>query len=421
MTRTHTFQAPKGTRDFLPADLAVRRHVETAWRTVSVNHGFDEIDGPTFEHLDLYTVKSGEGIVSELFSFRRTGGDVDYALRPEFTPTLARMYAADARSLPKPTRWFCIPSFFRAERPQRGRLREFFQWNADVIGDETARADAEVVAVTVGVLKQLGLGPDRVRVRVNHRAEVDDALDRLDVPVERRPEVYRLLDARAKLDPEKFRARATEIGLADIDRLVAWIDAPAEVPERCRPLWEALEERNLLEWCDVDRSIVRGIAYYTGLVFEVHETTGKERAVAGGGRYDTLVELFGGPPTPAVGIAMGDVVLRLVLEDHGLLAEAETYLPAPDVFVVSGIKEGADPVPRLVAALRDAGLHVRASDRASRNIGKQLGEAGKTRARLAVILGDEFAGGVVTVKDLASGDQAEVSVDGLTEHVRAAL
>ncbi|MCP3904272.1 MAG: histidine--tRNA ligase [Planctomycetes bacterium] len=421
MPRTHTFQAPKGTRDFLPADLAVRRHVENAWRAVSVNHGFDEIDGPTFEHLDLYTVKSGEGIVSELFSFRRAGGDVDYALRPEFTPTLARMYASAARTLPKPTRWFCIPSFFRAERPQRGRLREFFQWNADVIGDETARADAEVIAVTVGVLQRLGLGPDAIRVKVNHRSEVEEALDHLAVPEEQRPEAYRLLDARAKLNPDKFRARAAEIGIPDIDGLLGWIDARADVPDRCRPLWDALAERDLLDWCDFQRSIVRGIAYYTGLVFEVHETSGKERAVAGGGRYDTLVEMFGGPPTPAVGIAMGDVVLRLVLEDHGLLGDAATYLPAPAVFVISGIKEGADPVPRIVAELRSHGLHVRASDRASRNIGKQLGEAGKARARLAVILGDELTAGKATVKDLASGEQSEVALDALAEHVAAAL
>jgi len=427
MSSSHKFQAPKGTRDFLPADLAVRRHIESAWRTVSVNHGFDEIDGPTFEHLDLYTVKSGDDIVSELFSFRRTGGDVDYALRPEFTPTLARMYAADARSLPKPTRWFCIPSFFRAERPQRGRLREFYQWNVDVIGDETARADAEVIAVTVGVLKLLGLGPDTVRVRVNHRDEVDEALATFGVPGEQLAAAYRLLDARTKLKKPEFERRAAEIGINDVPGLLRWADMSdtsrdlAEASERFAPLRDALAERGVLEWCDLDRSIVRGIAYYTGLVFEVHETTGKERAVAGGGRYDSLVELFGGPPTPAVGIAMGDVVLRLVLEDLGLLDDAESYLPAPDVFVVSGIKEGGDPVPRIVAALRNAGLHVRASDRASRNIGKQLGAAGKVRARLAVILGDEFANGMVTVKDLASGEQAEVAVAALVDQVRAQL
>ena len=153
--------------------MARLRYIQDAWRRTSINHGFDEIDGPTFEHLDLYTVKSGEGIVSELFSFERFGGEKTFALRPEFTPTLARMYAAKAASLPKPTKWFWQQNCYRAERPQRGRLREFCQWNCDIIGDDSPAADAECIACCVGVLESLGLTPRDVRIRISHRAIVE--------------------------------------------------------------------------------------------------------------------------------------------------------------------------------------------------------------------------------------------------------
>src|ERR1051325_11337269 len=177
MPPLHAFQAPKGTRDLYPIDAARRRVVLEAWRSAVIRHGFEEIDGPIFEHLDLYTVKSGEGIVSELFSFERFGGEKTFALRPEFTPTLARMYAAKAASMPKPTKWFWTQNCFRAERPQRGRLREFYQWNCDIIGNEQdpgaqARADAECIACCVDLLELVGLTPQHVRVRVNDRGVV---------------------------------------------------------------------------------------------------------------------------------------------------------------------------------------------------------------------------------------------------------
>ncbi len=432
-TRTHLFQAPKGTRDFLPDDLAVRRHIEAAWRGVSINHGFDEIDGPTFEHLDLYTVKSGPGIVSELFSFRRAGGDTDYALRPEFTPTLARMVARIAHTLPRPTKWFCIPAHFRAERPQRGRLREFFQWNADVIGDETPGADAEVVAVTVGVLAKLGLGPDQVQVKISDRRVVTSHLTgECGVAPEQVPAVLDLLDRRDRLPAEEFARAGAALGFDDAARrrfealagaarrggaLGAGERGGGErgaaergAGEELAALLAALDDVGIADWCHVDLSIVRGLAYYTGSVFEVHETTGRERAIAGGGRYDELIGLFGGPSTPAVGLAMGDVVIRLVLEDHGLLERPEAYLPRPHAFVINGLDDGARAMHRLVADLRRAGLHVRHSYRATRNIGKLLGDAAKSRARYAVILGRELADGNVVVKDLDGGEQREVSV-----------
>ncbi len=422
----HSFQGPKGTRDFYPQELAVRRHLESAWRRVSTNHGFDEIDGPTFEHLDLYTVKSGPQIVSELFSFRRSGGDTDYALRPEFTPTLARMYATRASALPKPTRWFSICSFFRAERPQRGRLREHVQWNIDVIGEAFPTADAQILAAAVGLLGRLGLTPDDVQIALNHRAHLEATLSQYGFT--RMEEAIALVDAALKLPEDEFRRRALELGLdaGRWDEFAGLLKSRQRASAGCtveqlRPLHDALASIDLLDWCTYAPSLARGLAYYTGTIFEVHETAGRERAIAGGGRYDKLVELFGGPPTPAVGIAMGDVVIRLVLEDKGLLEPAERYLPRPDVFLISAGKGAAEQqFEPMLARLRQADLHVRHSSRATRNVGKLLGEAARVRARCAVILGDELAQGNVAVKNLDSGEQDDaVPVDGLEDRLRA--
>ena len=432
------FQAPKGTRDFYPAEMAVRRRIEAAWRDASVCFGFEEIDGPTFEHLGLYTAKSGDGIVSELFSFRRAGGSDDYALRPEFTPTLARMAAARAAQLPVPVKWFAVPNFFRAERPQRGRLREFFQWNVDLLGVEGPAIDAEVIGVAVSALSRLGLTPADVRVRVSHRVAAGRLVRALGVPEASVAGAFDLLDRRDKVPPEEFTKRAAALGLAD-DALArfeaavrtrvqvdgdlgalaraAGIDA-AELAE-LDALRGALAAAGLAEWCEFDLGIVRGLAYYTGTVFEVHEASGAERAVAGGGRYDGLVELFGGPRMPAMGFGMGDVVLGLVLADRGLLPkDGSELLPRPDAFVISAGEPAAEAeLPRLVARLRAAGLHARHSYKVTRNVGKLLADASRQRARFAVILGAELSQGQAQLKDLATGDQRLVPLADVADAV----
>ena len=436
---THAFQAPKGTRDFYPSDLAVRRHIEHAWRSASVDCGFDEVEGPTFEHLELYTAKSGEGIVNELFSFRRAGGENDYALRPEFTPTLARMVAARAGSLPVPVKWFAIPNMFRAERPQRGRLREFVQWNIDVCGVEGAATDVDVISVAILALERLGLTPGDVQVRLSHRVAIARVLGALGVAAEKSAEAMTLLDRRDKLKPDEFAQRAAALGLsADA---VARFDTAARATQRlAEPLaglaaeigispdeFAALDEvrtaadrAGILDWCTVDVGIVRGLAYYTGTVFEVHEVSGAERAVAGGGRYDGLVELFGGPRMPACGFGMGDVVLANVLRDRKLLPDdGGALLPRPDAFVISAGGDVADAeLPRLLMRLRRAGLHARSSAKTTRNVGKLLGDAGKARARFAVILGAELADGNVALKDLDAGSQQVVPLAGIEALLR---
>jgi histidyl-tRNA synthetase len=434
MAQTH--QPPTGTRDLYPLDAARRRFILEAWRSASVRHGFDEVDGPTFEHLDLYTVKSGEGIVSELFSFTRVGGEKTYALRPEFTPTLARLFAARAGSLPKPTKWFMAGPFFRAERPQRGRLREFLQWNVDMLGEAGPVADAEIIATCVSLLSSLGLTPLDVRVKINHRKALGDWLVRRGLPEERHAELLKLLDARDKVPASVFAQSLGAFGFSPqqaevfqrgIIRLsVDAADAPGEVldltyfSEAVAPLVQELAKTNVIDWVDFDLSIVRGLAYYTGMVFEVHEATGQSRAIAGGGRYDNLVELFGGPPTPAVGFGMGDVVLSLVLQDKGKLPDGPALLQAvgacPDAFILgNGSPEAEAQVKPLVALLRAQGVHARHTYKATRNVGKLLQEASATNARFAIILESDQA---CQVKNLATGEQAQLPIARVGEIFR---
>jgi len=412
------FQSPKGTRDFFPADLAALHHIETAWRNASVNAGFDEIEGPTFEHLNLYTVKSGEGIVSELFSFTRAGGDVDYALRPEFTPTLARMAAAKGRSLTLPTKWFGIPSHFRAERPQRGRLREFKQWNVDLLGVDKPSADAEVIATAIRAIAELGLTHEDIVVRISHRDVVVNMLQESGVPEDKMQIALTLLDKREKMADEVFATKITENGLEA--SCFAQFDGDTVIEhDELTSLQQELSAWGISEWCKFDFTIVRGLAYYTGIVFEIHERSGAERAIAGGGRYDKLVEMFGGPSMPAVGFGMGDVVLSLVLKDKGLLGDGSEFLPRPDVFVISAGGDADAHVAPTVANLRNAGLHARMTYRATRNVGKLLTEAAKTNTRFTVILGEELTNGNVVVKDMDSGEQTEVSLSDIVSYVTA--
>jgi len=431
-------QAPTGTRDLYPAELNRLRFIQDAWRRASISHGFDEIDGPTFEHLDLYTIKSGEGIVSELFSFERFGGEKKFALRPEFTPTLARLFAAKAGSLPKPTKWFWMQNCFRAERPQRGRLREFYQWNCDVIGDDSAQADAEVIACAVGMFESLGLTAAHLRVRLNDRRVISALLAQCGATDD--VAALNLLDRRSKLERGEFEKAAAGLGLrlAEFEAGCQRLIAESEAFKAGKPagegallglgqLWPLLAQMGVAAWCDFDPGIARGLAYYTGMVFEVHEASGAERAVAGGGRYDKLIELFGGPPTPAVGFGMGDVVLSLVLQDKGLMPGddqiADRLGLRPDLFVIAAenrenpevTRAADDAVAPLLAAARRAGLHVRKSYKSTRNIGKLLGDATKMRARYALIVETGLTG---QIKDLEKGEQIGIEINKVVEWVK---
>lgn len=428
------FQAPKGTRDFYPAEMAWRRYLEGAWRRVSIRNGFEEVDGPIFESLDLFKVKSGEGIVSELFHFEDRGGR-ELAIRAEFTPTLARMVASKAQALPKPIKWFSMPNLCRAERPQRGRLREFLQWNVDMLGSDEPVADAECIYTAVDLLRELGLQPHQVKVKISHREVVRQVLERLGVAADKMLGAFELLDGRAKMLPEEFTEGAARLGLdeARVERFEQMCRRkyPAgDVPHLARSVgMDTLDDLDLLdkqlqafgiaEWCEYDLGIVRGLAYYTGTVFEIHEASGAERALAGGGRYDKLIELMGGPAMPAVGFGMGDVVLSLVLSDKRLTPD--NVMPPVDAFVIAASEAARAQVLRVVAWLREANLHARFTYRSTTNVGKLLKEADGCGARCTIIVDDATVHeNLVTVKQMSNGDQQQMPLAGLVAHLQAA-
>lgn len=445
---SNTFQAPKGTRDFYPDAMAVRRYIEDTWRNVSLRHGFLEVDGPTFEALDLYTVKSGDEIVAQLFHFQDRG-ERELALRPEFTPTLARMIAAKANSLPRPVKWFSIPRCYRAEAPQKGRLREFIQWNVDIVGDGSAGADQECLALCIDALREFGLTEKDIRIGWNHRGFMNQALLTF-MPPERVVTGYEILDKLYKLPSIQERLalynekRCTPLEARTFETLAtAGLPAPDERPDEAvaflppevrvaiRGFSDLLVHAGLGSFAQWDVGVVRGIAYYTGFVFEVFDRVGANRAVAGGGRYDQLIQLFGGPSMPAIGFGMGDVVLEILLREKDKLPA--NLMPRPAVFVVNAMESNVEAV-KLLAALRESqwdaehknitrpGLHALTSYKATKNIGKLLQDAASTGARFAVILAPaELGRGVVKLKDLATREEREVSLFHVIHEIHAAL
>lgn len=413
------FQAPKGTRDFYPADMAIRNWIEARWREVSLRNGFVEYDGPVFEDLDLYRVKSGDEIVSQLFHFSDRG-DRKFALRPEMTPTLARMVAARAQSLAKPIKWFSVPRLCRAERPQRGRLREFFQWNIDILGEDDPIADAECVFVAVDFFRCVGLSPQHVQIKINSRAVVAALLEALGIPAERHQSIYAVLDKRDKLPTDKFAATVADLGVSaeqhsallrvadasgragldDVERMLA---GHASGLEHCRWLqrvFELLKSMGAADYCQYDMGVVRGLAYYTGMVFEAFGQGGLKRALCGGGRYDRLLSDLGGPPLGGVGFATSDVVIQDLLEEVDKLpsAEAET-----NVFVIDADAEAFDKVLAIAAELRGMGISAAFSYK-RQAVAKQFKQASACRARRVVVVPLDFAdAGQIEVKDMETG------------------
>jgi histidyl-tRNA synthetase len=392
-----------GFRDFPPEQFAERAHIFATWRRVAARYGFVEYDGPPLEPLELYTRKSGEEIVGQLYNFVDKGGR-DVALRPEMTPTVARMVAEKARTLRIPVRWFSIPQLFRYERAQRGRLREHFQLNADLFGEAGTAADAEIVALVIDILREFGLTSDDVRVRLSDRRLLNAILAALGHPAERVPAIYAVLDKLERTPPDVTREKLAEAGCSDaqVDALLALVQetatrgaealrpllADGEGGERLAALEETLAQVQALigtdvaPWVRVDLTIVRGLAYYTGLVFEVFDTKGELRAVAGGGRYDNLLQALGGVDMPAIGFGWGDVVLGELLRDRGLLPRDVAQL---DWWVIAEGDVPPTTLREIVGALRRHGDRVEYALRAQKPQ-KQFEAARKANARLVLSL-----------------------------------
>jgi histidyl-tRNA synthetase len=415
-------KALPGFRDFYPADLALRTHIFRTWRTVATRYGFEEYDGPPLEPLELYTAKSGPEIVSQLYNFEDKGGR-QVALRPEMTPTLARMVAARANGLKKPIRWFAIPQLFRYERQQRGRLREHFQLNCDLIGEPGPLADAEIIALAVDIMREFGFGPQDIRVRLSDRRVLRALLRAAGVPEERLGDAFQAVDKLERTKREELAAQLSAAGLStqaidtvfNIAQLKALPAVEAEFerlgadPEGLAPLREvisALGAMGLAEFVDVDLSIVRGLAYYTGTVFELFDAGRTLRAICGGGRYDTLLQALGGVELPALGFGMGDVVLGELLKERGLAPGSTAPL---DVFIAAVTPQDVPHVLALARELRDAGFSVEYA-LGGQPVGKQLKLADAREARMALVIGpDDRARGEVQLKDLAAKSQRAVA------------
>ena len=426
MPSDKSFAKLPGFRDFVPADLALRNHIFEAWRRVCRRYGFMEYDGPPLEPLGLYVEKSGPEIVEQLYNFADKGGR-EVALRPEMTPTLARILAQRSRGMAKPIRWFSVPQLFRYERSQRGRLREHFQLNADIVGEAGVAADAETLAVAIGAVSALGLGEEDCVARVNDRRLVTAVLDVVGVAEDRRAGCLAVIDKAGRAGPAKTRAALETLGIggaaADaLTELVAdgsWehlrdrfrsseaVLAAMQPLEEHREILEAMELGGYLRF---DFTVVRGLAYYTGIVFEIFDRAGEMRAICGGGRYDRLLELVGGEPLPAVGFGMGDVVLGELLKDRGI---APAAAPACDDYVIWVQPAQRSLGMKVARGLRREGRAV-LYGLSPRALGKQLRSAARTGAARALIIGpDEAASGTVTVRDLASGRQETVPVESV--------
>ena len=409
-----------GFRDVFPDALARRRRIFAAWRDVAARYGFEEYDGPPLEPVDLYTRKSGDEIVEQLYRFTDKG-DRDVALRPEMTPTLARMVAQRAAQLRKPIRWFSIPQLFRYERQQRGRLREHFQLNMDIIGESGPLADAEVIAAALDIVRALGFGPGDVRARVSDRRVLGAALaDRYAVTAEELPGVLAALDKYEKAPEAAREALGAALGRSGggdaearaarlMDFFKALSDpAPLLALEAAAPLRacvDALGAMGLGAFVDVDFRIVRGLAYYTGVVFELFDAKRTLRAICGGGRYDDLLAQLGGVDLPCVGFGMGDVVLGELLGERDGPPKAE---PAVAVFVAAVGDEDRPAALGLAHALRERGLAVEFALK-KQAVGKQLELAVARGARAAVVVGSaERESGQAVVRLLGPGTEQRV-------------
>lgn len=398
----------KGTRDFYPDQMAVRTWLYDNLRKVSESFGYQEFEAPFLESLELYAAKSGEELVKEQsYVFEDRSGEF-VALRPELTPSLARMIAQKQNELTFPVRWWSFGPFWRYERPQKGRTREFFQWNIDLLGVNSPEADAELIAIAAGFFKHIGLLPKHTRIYVNNRRLMESQFDQLGFSAEMRPLVSGLVDRRSKLSAEKWEANASEIGLtatqlAGVKALLGNKDLWRESEELVR-LFSTLDALGVSEYVEFDPNVVRGLLYYTGTVFEAFDTSGSvHRSILGGGRYDNLLADVGGEPLSGVGFAMGDVVISLVLQENGLVPTFE-ITPA-QVLVTVFSDEYLSDAYALAADLRHAGINTICYPEAVK-LSKQFKFADHMRTRLVLVLGpDESAKGLVTVKDLVQGTQ----------------
>jgi histidyl-tRNA synthetase len=409
----------KGARDFYPEQMALRNWLYANMKAASQAFGYQEWDGPFLETLDLYAAKSGEELVKEqAFVFNDRGGD-QITLRPELTPSLARMVATRQAQLPRPIRWWSFGPFWRYERPQKGRSREFFQWNVDLLGVDSPAADAELAGVITTFFRNIGFSSSEIKIQFNNRRLMDGEIAALGLLGQKR-DVFRLIDRRDKMSADAWDQYAANVGVspAQLEGLKSVL-ADTNLwrkSDECRAFMDAVSALGIGDFLDYDPTIIRGLDYYTGTVFEARDREGEFRAILGGGRYDNLVADVGGDRLPGVGFAMGDVVMGLVAQKYGKIKDL--MVSPTEVLVTVFNQELLAESLKLAAELRAAGLRTEWFPEAAK-LDRQLKYADATGVRWAVILGpDEAAQGNVTLKDLTNRTQTVVPRAQIAAEIR---
>ncbi|MBD3347375.1 MAG: histidine--tRNA ligase [Chitinivibrionales bacterium] len=422
--------APKGTRDFYPEEMAFRERIFNSWKNTCERYGFECFDAPLFEQLSLYTQKSGDEIEKQLYTFEDKGGRL-MALRPEMTPSLARMVASKGTELKRPVRWYSIPRLFRYEKMQKGRLREFFQLNMDILGIKECTADAELIAASADIMRDLGFAADDFSIMISSRDLLEELFLSYGLEQKTLPALYAILDKRHKVAPDEFEA-----GIADIipnqslrEKVITTFNVKSlddlrginpDLPslQELARLFEYLDNYGMNDYVQFDIGIVRGLAYYTGIVFELFDRKRSLRAIAGGGRYDNLVKNYGGPDTPAVGFAAGDVVLGELLK---LKENTSVALQRSRVFIVYAGNEYPGKPIRIAQQIRRNNVSCEYALRKV-NIGKQMKRANSCGAEFAVIIGEEEeTTGKVKLKNMRSGSETVINENQLIDELHMKL
>ena len=416
-------QGVRGTRDFYPEDMRLRNWLFDNFTNASLLHGFEEYDAPVLEYEELYTRKQGEEITQQLYSFQDKGNR-KVALRPEMTPSLARMVMARAGGLPMPIKWFSIPQCWRYERTQRGRGREHYQWNVDIWGTTEISADAELISVLVTFFEGIGLTAKDIVIRVSSRKVLEEVLGSLDMEGDIFAQTCIIVDKMDKLssdviedqlsnlghDSKVVMTIQTVLGIKDMNSLKEALKDESVAVSELNLLFDAIDSYGISEWVEFDASIVRGLAYYTGAVFEAHDRTGEFRAICGGGRYDKLLSTLGGKDLPATGFGFGDMVIMELLAEKGLIPELVSDIDDIVIPLNSDLRNAAVMV---AASLRNSGRTVDLvlEDKKMKWAFKHAERIGA--ARLVLLAPDEWSRKMVKIKDLDTGEESEISLNDI--------
>ncbi len=429
MTNKLSTQSYKGSRDFYPEDMKIRNFIFDTWKKVCKSYGYEEYDGPFLESFEIYAAKSGEELVNDqLYSFTDRG-DRKVAIRPEMTPTLARMIAQKVNELPRPIRWFSIANFWRYEKPQKGRGREFFQLNTDIFGVENIEADFEIISIMASVMKGFGAKEGMFEIRINNRKLMDTFYKQIGLKDEQIKTVNKAIDKSSKISQEEFEKWLKDDAKMDdkqIKQLTDFIKNPYSVIEKLsqegslganeiKKLMELVEKSNIKNFVKIDVSTIRGLDYYTGTVFEIFDLNpANSRAIAGGGRYDDLIGLFGNEKLTGTGFAMGDITLVDFLKTWELLPKFDenygyfvTLWPSED-------QKYLDKTLEVANTIRNKGLEVSTWLEKNTKIEKQLKYADKKKFEYVIIIGEnEIEKGTVIIKNMKEKTQSEVKVSDL--------